>query len=56
VQELADLIDGYQDWKDNLPASLADSALADRLDEVLALRDAVEQLQAAELPRGFGRD
>jgi hypothetical protein len=56
VQELADLIDSYQDWKDNLPASLADSALADRLDEVLALRDAVDQLAAAELPKGFGRD
>ena len=56
VETLADLLDGYQDWRDNLPAGLADSALADRLDEVLELRDAVEQLQAAELPKGFGRD
>ena len=56
MQELADLIDGYQDWKDNLPASLSDSALADRLDEVLALRELVDQLEAAELPKGFGRD
>jgi hypothetical protein len=30
---------------------------ADRLDEVLQLRDLVEQLEkAAEVPRGFGRD
>jgi hypothetical protein len=57
VETLAELLDGYQDWRDNLPAGLADSALADRLDEVLVLRDAVEQLQAAaELPKGFGRD
>jgi hypothetical protein len=56
VQTLSDLLDGYQDWKDNLPASLADSPIADRLDEVLHLRDAVDQLAAAELPRGFGRD
>jgi hypothetical protein len=56
VETLAELLDGYQDWRDNLPAGLANSALADRLDEVLALRDAVEQLQAAELPKGFGRD
>jgi hypothetical protein len=56
VETLAELLDGYQDWRDTLPASLTDSALADRLDEVLALRDAVEQLQAAELPKGFGRD
>ena len=56
METLAELLDGYQDWRDNLPAGLADSVLADRLDEVLELRDAVEQLQAVELPKGFGRD
>jgi hypothetical protein len=56
VEMLAGLLDGYQDWRDNLPAGLAETALADRLDEVLTLRDLVEQLQAAELPKGFGRD
>jgi hypothetical protein len=30
--------------------------MAERLDTVLELRDLVEQLEAAELPRGFGRD
>ena len=56
VTTLLDLLDWYQGWKDNLPASLADSPTADRLDEVLALRDLVEQLQGVELPKGFGRD
>lgn len=56
VETLVELLDGYQDWRDNLPAALTDSAIAERLDEVLALRDAVEQLQAVELPKGFGRD
>jgi hypothetical protein len=56
VSMLLDLLDGYQDWKDNLPPGLAESATADRLDEVLALRDLVEQLQGVELPKGFGRD
>jgi hypothetical protein len=56
VQTLVDLLDGYQDWRDSLPASLADSAIADRLDELLTLRDLVDQLAAAELPKGFGRD
>jgi hypothetical protein len=56
VETLADLIEDYQDWKDNLPPSLADSPIADRLDEVLQLRDLVDQLAAAELPKGFGRD
>jgi hypothetical protein len=46
----------YQEWRDNLPASLADSALAERLGAVLELRDLVDQLSLAELPRGFGRD
>jgi hypothetical protein len=56
VETLSELLDSYQDWRDNLPSGLAGSALADRLDEVLELRDAVETLQAAELPKGFGRD
>jgi hypothetical protein len=56
VETLADLLDDYQAWRDSLPASLADSAIADRLDELLHLRNAVDQLTAAELPKGFGRD
>ena len=56
VSTLLDILDGYQDWRDWLPPGLSDSATADRLDEVLALRDLVEQLQGIELPKGFGRD
>jgi hypothetical protein len=56
VGTLLDLLDWYQGWKDNLPPGLAESPTADRLDEVLALRDLVEQLQGVELPKGFGRD
>ena len=56
VQTLADLLDDYEQWRDNLPPQLADSATAERIGEVLQLRDLVEQLEAAELPRGFGRD
>ena len=56
VETLLGMLDGYQGWRDNLPDGLADSAIAERLDAVLELRELVEQLQAAELPRGFGRD
>src|SRR5271169_443574 len=56
VQTLADLLDRFQEWRDNLPASLANSATAEALDAVLELRGYVEELQAAELPKGFGRD
>jgi len=53
---LLDLLDGWQAWRDNLPPGLADSATAQALDAVLDLRDLVDQLAAAELPKGFGRD
>src|SRR5664279_668219 len=43
-------------WRDNLPSSLEGSATAEALDVVLELRGHVEDLQAVELPKGFGRD
>jgi hypothetical protein len=56
IDTLTNCLDRYQEWRDNLPASLADSALAERLDAMLEWRDLVDQLSLAELPRGFGRD
>jgi hypothetical protein len=35
IDTLTDCLDRYQEWRDNLPASLADSALAERLDAML---------------------
>jgi hypothetical protein len=56
VQTLADHIDRFQEWRDNMPSSLANGATAEVLDAVLELRGCVEELQAVELPKGFGRD
>lgn len=56
VDTLLDCLDGWQTWRETMPLGLADSELAERLDEVLELREIVEQLAAAELPSGFGRD
>jgi hypothetical protein len=56
VQTLADLLDRFQEWRDNLPSSLANSATAEALDAMLELRGYVEELQAVALPKGFGRD
>lgn len=56
VRTLLEVMDAYQEWRDSLPPGLEDSATAERLDAVLELRDQVEQLEAVELPRGFGRD
>jgi hypothetical protein len=56
VQTLADHMDQFQEWRDNLPPSLVNGATAEALDAVLELRSCVEELQAVELPKGFGRD
>jgi hypothetical protein len=56
VDTLTDLLDGYQAWRDSVPHGLAGSDVAQRLDDVLELRDLVDQLAAADLPKGFGRD
>ena len=56
VQTLADLLDHFQEWRDNRPSGLANSAIAEALDAMLELRGYVEELQAVELPKGFGRD
>jgi hypothetical protein len=56
VQTLADLLDQFKEWRDKLPSSLANSATAEALDAVLELRSHVEELEAIELPKGFGRD
>jgi hypothetical protein len=56
VDTLLGILDGYQEWRDNMPAGVSDSATAQRLDDVLALRDLAEQLQGVDLPKGFGRD
>src|SRR4051794_4661166 len=37
------------------PPAWRTARIADRLDELLHLRDAVDRLAAAELPKGFGR-
>jgi hypothetical protein len=56
VQTLADMLDQFQEWRDHLPSNLKDSATAEALDAVLELHGHVEDLQAVELPKGFGRD
>ncbi|HVB82643.1 MAG TPA: hypothetical protein VNE82_22170, partial [Candidatus Binataceae bacterium] len=56
IQTLADLLDHFQKWRDNPPASLESSATAEALDAVPELRGCVEELRAVTLPKGFGRD
>jgi len=44
----------YQDWLDNLPESLQDSALAEKLQAVC--EPDLDALEDVELPLGFGHD
>ena len=53
VAALIDLQDQYRGWLDNLPASLDGSRLADKLQAIVELD--LEELQAIDIPRGYGR-
>jgi len=54
VAVLIDLQDKYRAWRDNLPASLEESKLAEKLQAITELD--LEELQAIDPPRGYGRD
>ena len=44
----------YSDWLENLPLNLENSVLADKLQTIVELD--LEELQAVDLPCGYGRD
>lgn len=50
-------IDELQGWRDSLPESFQESALAGKLDEAIEkFSEVAETLADIDLPRGFGRD
>ena len=51
---LRELQGEYQAWLDNLPESLQDSALAEKLQAICDLD--LDALEDVDLPLGFGRD
>jgi hypothetical protein len=54
VAALIALQDEYRAWLDNLPDNLEGSRLADKLQAIADLD--LEELQAIDPPRGYGRD
>jgi hypothetical protein len=54
VAALINLQDEYRAWRDNLPANLEGSRLAEKLDAIAELD--LEEPQAIDPPRGYGRD
>jgi hypothetical protein len=68
MDELDVLKEEWQEWLDNLPDNFQDTALGEKLQECAGLdlwafesaadeiEGAVNELEATDLPRGFGRD
>lgn len=67
MSELNDLKQEYQDWLDNLPESLQQSPVGEKLQAIVDIdfeveidiesaSEAVDNAEGAELPLGFGRD
>ena len=54
VQTLVDLQAEYQGWLNNLPGSLQESAVAEKLEAICAYDFA--DLETLDPPKGFGRD
>jgi hypothetical protein len=54
VAALVDLQEEYRTWLKNLPQNLESSRLADKLQAIVELN--LEELQAVDPPRGFGRE
>ena len=54
VATLIDLQDDYRAWFDNLPANLEGSRLAEKLQAITEID--LDELQAIDPPRGYGRD
>ena len=54
VATLIAVQDEYRAWLDNLPTSLEGSRLADKLQAIAELD--LDELQAIDPPRGYGRD
>lgn len=58
---LDELRQDYKQWRDNLSESLENTTCADKLDAIQELpwdelESAINDLEAADLPLGFGRD
>ena len=70
VGDLRDLKDEYEEWYDNLPENLGQSAVAEKLEAILELDlpddvpsatfddllALVDEAEGIDLPAGFGRD
>jgi len=61
LQALKDVQEEYQEWFDNLPENLRDSAVGEKLEtvcdvDVEGVLDQIVEAGSLDLPQGFGRD
>lgn len=61
LEELQSVQAEYEEWRDNLPENLENSALGEKLTNVCDIDiagalDAAQEALDADLPLGFGRD
>jgi hypothetical protein len=61
LEKLEEIRQEYEEWRDNLPENLQNSALGEKLNTVADLDiqsaiDTVDEAENSDLPMGFGRD
>lgn len=61
LTDLQDIQQEFEEWKDNLPENLQQSALGEKLEavcniDISSALEAAEEAESADLPLGFGRD
>ena len=51
IEEVRSLVDGYQKWRDGMPANFSEGQMADRLDQVIAeLEEVAAALEQIDPP------
>lgn len=65
LEELDEIRQEYEEWRDNMPGSMQTTATYEKLEEIADLdilsplddiESSIEDFAAADLPVGFGRD
>ncbi len=61
IEDILEIQQEYEDWKESLPENLESSTLGEKLEEVCEMdieeaKGLIEDAQSLDLPRGFGRD
>lgn len=63
-EDLKEIQEEYQEWRDNIPEGLEESPVVEKLDAVVEIdlemdswvEDTLDELDSVDLPLGFGRD